>query len=156
MNAKMRGFVNGILLGVVGKPFPITQEEREPVAYLYNGVQLPKLPEWDEVTYPYALMYRRLPGTIELCVFDGEPYTYRLNEKLYTGLNTKVMAGRSNYTGTYWTELSYNEVTPMAQIDGSVLPTDNYPSYYIWANYDVLDEDGTVMHPKTEPIPVYE
>ena len=42
-----RGFVAGSVLGAVLPPM-------EPVAYLYNGVRLPELPEWDKTAYPYA------------------------------------------------------------------------------------------------------
>lgn len=60
MNDKMRSWVMGMLLGQVSSPLPMTQtpEQKEPVAYLYNGVELPDINEvWtDELKaeYPYA------------------------------------------------------------------------------------------------------
>lgn len=47
-------------------------KRRLPVAYLYNGVRLPKLPEWDKTKYPYAVIVPH-GGVV------GKPYTmYRL------------------------------------------------------------------------------
>jgi hypothetical protein len=31
-------------------------KQKTPIAYLYNGVQLPPLPEWDREKYPYAVI----------------------------------------------------------------------------------------------------
>ena len=43
MTEKMRSSVMGLILGQFSSPLPMAQ--KEPVAYLYNGVRLPKLPE---------------------------------------------------------------------------------------------------------------
>ena len=52
MTEKMRSSVMGLILSLFSSPLPEVQ--KQPVAYLYNGVRLPKLPEWDRETYPYA------------------------------------------------------------------------------------------------------
>lgn len=51
--------------------------------YLYNGVKLPALPEWDKETYPYAVI--RTAGTdyggntrYDLRAFST-PFVFRLN-----------------------------------------------------------------------------
>ena len=54
MNGKMRSSVMGLILGQFSSPLP--EVKKEPVAYLYNGVRLPKLPEWDREKYPYAVI----------------------------------------------------------------------------------------------------
>ena len=56
MTDKMKRFVNGILRDMVGAPLHFIVSKPEPVAYLYNDVRLPKLPEWDEKIYPYAYL----------------------------------------------------------------------------------------------------
>ena len=53
MTAKMKSFVKGILAGLVGKPLEFAPK-KEPVTYLYNGVRMPALPNWDKTAYPYA------------------------------------------------------------------------------------------------------
>ena len=42
----------GLILSLFSSPLP--EAQKEPVAYLYNGVRLPKLPEWDREKYPFA------------------------------------------------------------------------------------------------------
>ena len=55
MNEKMRSSVMGLILGQFSSPLPEVQ--KEPVAYLYNGVRLPALPEWDREKYPFAVIW---------------------------------------------------------------------------------------------------
>ena len=49
MNGKMRSSVMGLILSLFSSPLPEVQ--KEPVAYLYNGVRLPALPEWDNLAW---------------------------------------------------------------------------------------------------------
>ena len=149
MNAKMRGFVNGILLGVVGKPFPITQGEKEPVAYLYNGVQLPPLPEWDKETYPYAAMFRNM-DTYGVYCFSKQPFTYSVNRY---GVIT-IYHGTTSDTPAPYLSVEYDDGHWVT--NSKTGASNRSLSLYIWANYDILNEDGSVYLKASEPIPVYE
>ena len=42
--------------------------------YLYNGVELPELPEWDKNTYPYACISHCYGDTYQFEVFKTKPY----------------------------------------------------------------------------------
>lgn len=117
--------------------------ERKPVAYLYNGVQLPALPEWDKEAYPYAVLSEHTDG-------DGSIY-YRfvalpnkrvvvLPDSGVTTMNTFSETGYK-FTGTGWVEhrLLF--------------------AYPIWANYDVYrrEADGGALYlAASDPVPVYE
>ncbi|MBR5862186.1 MAG: hypothetical protein IKZ08_02550 [Bacteroidales bacterium] len=53
----LKSWLIGLIVGLVEKPMLLNAVKKEPIAYLYNGVQLPKLPEWDKEQYPYAAVY---------------------------------------------------------------------------------------------------
>ena len=147
MTDKMKSFVKGILLGVVGKPLPISQG-KEPIAYLYNGVRLPKLPEWDREMYPYAvIVYNGISQGRFLFAFKKEQrvtggsviYTWSMDEGetyLYCGLPKDA---------TEWSALTEHTKT-----------TDPVLAYVPkWGNYNVY-VNGTLTVEASEPVPVYE
>ena len=155
MTKKMKSFVMGILLGMVGRA-KLPQGEAEPVAYLYNGVRLPKLPEWDKETYPYAVIdYNH--------IYDDDPF-YEL--QLYSSMTTTVESGElgSRYyvkvTGSFIWIRSYLNRQPSVWAEpyygnyNSVVmePTDTWQ----WSNTDILNPDGSVHFAASEPVPVYE
>lgn len=157
-----KSFLTGLSLGLTGMPLPFAQ--REPVAYLYNGVRLPKLPEWDKTAYPYAV--------IGQCLSDGREFDYELT--LYpnpaTISDTTWWDGVSNmlvqkpYAPVYcyyfsigdadWrngtlTDYDVGIVTPVS-INGG-----NFP--LIWSNTALkMESDNSVYLAGSDPVPVYE
>lgn len=152
MTDQMKSFVKGTLLGLVSRAeFP---QGKEPVAYLYNRVRLPKLPEWDRVAYPYAM------------IFDCETY-----EDLGTGANLALLPEIKYYNGTlgdgtpytaidqtgmrYFIYEEYDGDTAWGEVNefyASIIP---YASIH-WAGFDVYDADGGLVISASEPVPVYE
>lgn len=136
----------------------------EPIAYLYNGVQLPPLPEWDKEAYPYAFItYLADAAGIDEkyagCIFgqivfcsgqftvksDGYAYTENVDEKAYN-FATGALAVDLDVTEGEWT---FGEET---HVDDMVL--DAY--MLLWSSYDILNEDGSVYLAASDPVPVYE
>ena len=141
MNSKMRSSVMGLILGQFSSPLPMAQ--KEPVAYLYNGVRLPKLPEWDREKYPYAVITKigDEPDTYSYCVIaDASPIVVKTNGELY----------KWKYNKRYDYDLS----TGLAWIDRST-SLDADKGRIIWANEDVAYENGNIYMTKSEPEPVY-
>lgn len=164
MNAKMRGFVNGMLLGVVGKPFPITQEEREPVAYLYGyATDNPDLESyfsgnvfvvggvkyagiitqnidavWDKGTFPYA--YATRGGHVYLT--DAPAYYTVSSGNLYLPAGTKYRL----YLASNFEKWTANTV----ESDRSL------GSHYDvqWSSTNIVAEDGSLVRATTKPIPI--
>ena len=148
MNSKMKSFVKGILLGLVSRAeFP---QGKEPVAYLYNGVRLPKLPEWDRVAYPYAFISNEVLNSVVFHALAKCPYNN----------------GSPTSKGTICNP--YDEAIPLVQcflsadgnswgylVTGS-LGTAGQISEPFWANFDVLYQDGTLSLAASEPTQVYE
>lgn len=151
MNDKMRKFVRGLMVSTVSKG--VLPKKREPVAYLYNGVRLPKLPEWDRAVYPYAVIYgfgSQFRFLFDVC--SERPVRY-----FNSGTNGYSVGCPNGCQSLYFgTESSlWNNGQPYMQ-------NDHYSRYWnstngpVWANFDILNEDGTVALATSEPIPVYE
>lgn len=123
----------------------------EPIAYSYNGVELPALPEWDKETYPYAY----IGGTISIYDFSSKWYYLYLTDKPFAINSGLVNNGAMNYlsyvckteaTDLVWSFVSENE--------NKTVNANKSPA--VWANYDIQNTDGSVFLPASDPVPVYE
>lgn len=112
--------------------------------YLYNGIELPALPEWDKEAYPYAFI-----------MGDSQVSNVRYVQSISwvtsdsTG-NPAVEYGEfisykyDNYTGL-WGDSVWSSGRK-----GSA-----YCSMVLWANFDVIDaRDGSVYLAASDPVPV--
>ena len=126
----------------------------EPVAYLYGGVRLPKLPEWDKVAYPYAyivdwhLISESIPeGAITLYLCSSPWYADTSTAFCKTLLYGTVISYAIN--GDSW---EYNTTTTYE----SGKDVANRKTV-VWCSVDILKlADGSVFLAATKPIPVYE
>lgn len=165
MTDEKRSRVLGMILGSVSRgQFP----QREPVAFLYNGVRLPDIDSvWtDKETYPYAMIWRyRFP--------DGSQYPYA-DDKTRVYFSNLPFGTRKGYTADGRVMYNPHEEAilhlvsrfPYGEVDWAVGTEVNRlgaGSYYqddvifIWSNYDIIDENnGTLYLAASEPIPVYE
>ena len=150
-------WLTGLSLGLTGKP--LLYAKSEPVAYLYNGVRLPKLPDWDKETYPYAILIYHNAGTsatlqfYELKCFSQMPKystdSFGVGSVRYGGIDIlqyKCPEGSAEWEHTY---------TGTAQVAASYISSF---TTYIWTNFSVPGEDdGSVFFEKSPaPVPVYE
>ena len=112
--------------------------KKEPVAYLYNGVRLGKLPVVEG--YPYAVI-STLFGRKALLLAQQAPYFDSSTSKVRIPGNS-ILYG---YFGISW---DYNGEATSRAFDGDSL---------IWTSHDILnDTDGSVFLKATAPVPVYE
>jgi hypothetical protein len=139
----LQSFLIGYTLGIAGKPLPLTASKpgSEPVAYLYNGVRLPKLPEWD---LPYAYIGNFATGYSGYHL-DQRPYS-KNDGYYYIPNGTKIREYKLTdeawvTTGEHVWEYEY------AETDCNTL---------VWASFDILNTDGTICFAASKPIPVYE
>lgn len=143
--------MNAFLLGQAVRAYLVGRGagSKTPVAYLYNGVQLPALPEWDRETYPYIFMDKRKP------LYSDATYYLTMVASPFTK-TTKDGAVVINYTlprlGCYYklSEGVWSAVSEYTNGGTITNPTS------VWSNHDILDENGTVYLAASEPIPVYE
>lgn len=115
--------------------------------YLYNGVELPALPEWDKETYPYAVIVKSSTATIAgtyLCVSNGEVPTHNGNTTVQfrgDGITWKLS---NDAWGSQTEKSTYFEI-------GGVVGA----SSIIWANVDIVNtKSGAVWRYASEPVPV--
>ena len=134
--------------------------------YLYNGVELPALPEWDKAKYPYAVI-----GTFT--TYGGDDgFTLLTNKRLWLLKEPYVLGSKfgalyyiktpetlanpeAGTTYCYFNCLEENnyavwEFFEEKEADGNGM-TINAPE---WSNYDVYTTDGTLYLAASEPVPV--
>lgn len=128
--------------------------------YLYNGVELPALPEWDREAYPYAWIAKAPYNDdyYSLIISTGEcdyrswkdygsmyylyPVDVPITVKaayLYKG---EFETGEWNFT---W-EKTYEE---------NIVHTSSGLGLPVWSNFDVINhDDGSIYIAASDPIPV--
>ena len=137
----------GFELGLAGFSFPYSKPHRKPTAYLYNGIRLPALPEWERGVYPYVYISNGFAGI-------GRSYVYFKNVKYGKtdgGNHCIIVPAGTGMSGLYSND-QWKEPTVTTEDERMTVPN----STLIWANFDVLNEDGTVYLAASDPVPVYE
>lgn len=121
------------------------KQDRVPVAYLYNGVRLPGLPEeWNPETHPFAFMYRSVNGY--RVIFSENPFYETANDGTWLiCVTVGEPALQANFAGTEWKDW---ETVRISRICSAAVVT--------WANFDVVDSEGNTILAASDPIPVYE
>ena len=128
-------------------PMPIY--ENAPAVYLYNGVQLPPLPEWDMASYPYAIITTAMTGSSYNLRF------YKTVNYFSSTANLLYFGGDGNNVSVPCVGCS---MTKYDAIWGELRTFDNQNSSVpkaIWSNFD-MEYEGTLYLAASEPIPVYE
>lgn len=144
-------FKIGLSLGLCGKALPW---KSEPVAWLYNGWRLPKLPEWDRETYPYAIINF---GTISYLYVSDVPFFYIPKEPdtLYEVYNayTKEAGSALCYVGAE----TAKDFLRKEDYDITLRAGGRAHIQIEWANHDIYSvADDSLYLAATDPIPVYE
>ena len=180
-NFCLKSWLIGFVLALAGKPLPLGGGKREPVAYLYNGVRLSKLPEWDEEKYPHLVLFigkSSIDGSI-LYVADAlaeapvvtrfrsitdREYYLRLVTVENTGhvyFGTCKMDGVDDEWNTPWENVSGYTGRQIETLTG----TNESPYELLWSSCDIHYADdyydvelaGTLYHEAdSDPIPVYD
>lgn len=120
--------------------------------YIYNGIELPALPEWDKTTYPYAaIIYNKsisgiaipshtycLVCTTEPCVVSSSntPNFKDYSRVMFTVSETAPESGDWKFEAYTTTNTRF------------VLLTE------VWSNYDMLNADGSIYLAASDPVPV--
>lgn len=142
----LKSWLTGFALGLAGKPLPLSQESKEPVAYLYNGVRMPPLPDWDKEKYPYAAIMLVVEDSYVFRVFPEGAYYSATGggNRTFRHDGTTMSANILMSGSASWNELKESE--------GGFI----HLNKTIWSNFDLLNADGSVYLAASDPIPVYE
>lgn len=119
--------------------------------YLYNGVKLPALPEWDKETYPYAYIQDGSnlipPGARAIILRVFEVPVYAIGNAVSTTAATNSITWKCPITDAVeWTGRTETTYEADASCGGNA----------IWTNADILNMDGTLYLAASDPIPVGE
>lgn len=116
--------------------------------YLYNGIELPALPEWDKEKYPYAYIFKiRSLDRYELC-FLASQLVHNGGDSIL--VDTPTDEGIAQYAYRFLPSSD----TDWVHIDDVVFESGNIVHLLRWTNHDVCDEDGNVFMAASEPVPV--
>ena len=110
--------------------------------YLYNGVKLPALPEYDTETYECAYIAENvaMKGWYALFISDAPLVYDKLTNTMIRPDGCTVM--RSTSSGESWSEFLAHDA------DSLLAP--------IWANYEVKDTNGGTHMERSEPAKFWE
>jgi hypothetical protein len=147
--AGLKSFQTGLALGLAGKPLPI---KKEPAEYLYNNIRLPKLPEYDKETYPYAVIGSYYDGWITYYRLYLASRTVSMDSDSIDIKGPAKYMSCNYYTGeANWRNFSgQNEVQSGYVVSPYMTP--------IWANHDIRwwTYPYDLRLPASEPVPVQE
>lgn len=121
--------------------------------YLYNGVKLPALPEWDKSTYPHAVIM--LYGGVYVLSITSHPLEFGV---AYGSSDSGLHA-----VGGGAAEIKFKWAMSIVNDDNTEWGAFNEfdETLYIgsyrdnrWTNTDIYNEDGTLYLAASDPIPV--
>ena len=135
------------------------EEEKTPIAYLYNGVQLPDINAvWtDEMKalYPYAYMYE-MAGFGAYMIAFASFEMYKDGKQIFTKtagevIHATYLPGMYDdwYSDGIAQEVKENELAFDEE-------EDQFFTAISWTSHDILNTDGSVYLAASEPVPVYE
>ena len=162
MSLDILGFALGHRLRKAYKP--LKGAPAEATYYLYNGVRLPALPEWDKKAYPYAYILK-LSGA-QLFIVLSIPFEYGTVTANYDGVITTTTGlysyAPANTTGTAVGYVSQGD--SWITVGTDTWGGENIGIYYgfwdvgveaIWANTNINNVDsGTIFLAASDPVPV--
>ena len=122
--------------------------------YLYNGVELPALPEWDKTVYPYAIIHKRGTET-------APEYTFAAFTKRVYPISSGNVVTRDNsaFGRTYWEYDAKGNEWVFAYANAEADSTYFRAPNIIWTNTDLyslyFDEEIFYLA-ASDPVPVPE
>ena len=132
--------------------------------YLYNGWELPPLPEWDKSKYPYAAISvwysskLTAPWTIASLYLSDVPLYIKKGWLVFETQNA-IPKSNGSIICYKWDSLGIEtgsvEFTRCTEKDATLVADDMLGFGIDWANYDVLNyENDSVVVAVSTPVPV--
>lgn len=146
--AKASEFLHMMAASMACQFLPVRKVARQPIAYSYNGVVLPGLPETEGFAKAYIYRLGAANAVRHYVCFLNEPYyAYNVTGEYCIGYRNGDVKFSKYPSGTEWTNKTvYENEGLSSEMDNDL----------VWANFDILNEDGTVFLEASEPVPVYE
>ena len=129
---------------------------RKPIGYLYNGVLLPELPEWDSEKYPYAVMLWDSNNTKSAWLYLSTAKLHK-NDTSFSSVFKAAEDGSCVAYQTSYDATSFERAENLDSTFSKGEPVSWIACYPKWANYDVLKYNTTDVYLlASDPVPVYE
>lgn len=116
--------------------------------YLYNGVELPALPEWDKETHPYAVI-----RVATFALFTKALLYIMQDFHLYDADSFQSTTGDMVCSITWTTANGMDTDAEWSEFGETGTSTFGLAET-IWSNFDIYNEDGTLYLAASEPVPV--
>ena len=136
---------------LMGRRIAAQRKKRQLVAYLYDGVRLPKLPEWNKEAYPYGWIFSLTGSSFGFHLCSERPYIYAETGYMRGPSGALTDMGwlcNSNRMTKWIAESTNGNGRTSTGEDDMVVP--------LWTNFDLLDDNGDLFLAASEPVPVYE
>lgn len=161
--AKASEFLHMMAAAMACQFLPVRKTARQPIAYSYNGVVLPGLPEWDREMYPYVAITH---SGIDDQGSADKAYLYLFTTEIYRDIADSYVGfcirGSGDGSAIRYKIDKENGITGWS-LDESFSKTYSANGQIFllgwpvsWANHNVLTTSGTIYCGKSEPVPVYE
>jgi hypothetical protein len=128
---------DGSVYLAASEPIPVYVEMSN-----YNGNIIPTLLYWNKTKYPYAHIIKRSDGRYEVKCFAELPTTSDTRNGNFNG-GASVYSVTNNNNNCWWAFERESNSRKESFLDD-----------ILWANYDVLDANGTIYLAASEPVPV--
>ena len=116
--------------------------------YLYNGVELPELPEWDKQSHPNAVITSSMSGALVL-LGVGTLYYYTQSGGRYVfAFKDSTTYRAKNGEWVLYDDGTWYENRPIAS------PDEEYSDFVVWTDTDILSQSGSVWLAASDPIPI--
>ena len=155
----------GFELGLAGFSFPYSKH-RKPTAYLYNGIRLPALPEWDRGVYPYAaiICYTNTGTTdFDWLILSTSPMSMKVGSWAVYLMSENAGSSIRYVHTTLATEWERREDKDFEFESDTVIETTIAAYRVVWSNVDMTyhadTKEGTageLFLSASDPVPVYE
>lgn len=111
--------------------------------YLYNGVELPALPEWDKIAYPYAAIGKHT-------------YTDGITAHYFVARNTPLTAYQESGDIVFIVNAPVIYRLQEGASEWESQTTLGEGLAYIWSNHDIYayEDSEVLVHEGNTPIPI--
>lgn len=122
---------------------------KEATMYSYNGVVLPKLPE--KSGCEYCVIFADYDPSADTVSWDA----FLMSSPFYVTDSGKVLFTPGKWNWFSKTEKDVDWVSTVEDYDSEKSDEFWESCYLLWANHDILNENGMVFQKGSQPVPVY-
>ena len=120
--------------------------------YLYNGIKLPKLPDYDTSVYSDAYIVRLGVQELYSLILLPAGWDYVYNQ---TDDDSTNYIGTSGVTGKYYNaSIESTEWHSPSEAENPVIYSDKLTP--VWSNFDIIASDGSVYLSASDPVQVWD